>query len=792
MDIYAHKKNTSYETLERHITNSLCAFDLFDEKYKILDKVNSLFKSLEITKIQKKQSVHLSDNEIDYLLKCFIDIIKYHDAGKINPVFQKEKMDQNIKLNKNQTTSAHSLLSTMIYLNEHILSIPSDCKEKLFIKYIIIIFSNVILSHHGELKDFSIDNIKQGFNLINEGDYLCFYDKDFSLEFKDIDIIDKFKRLIDVDYMDIYILAKISFSVLISCDFIATSKFYNEEIEISTLPENLHILFDNNMKSFKEKTNQDTINVLREEIFNECVNTILENKDAQIFNLESPTGSGKTISSLGVITTLLKENKDVYKNLIYVAPYNTITDQTYKVITNIFGEENTCQINSVSEIKKQGSYNISLLNRQLLNYPIVFTSNIKLFNMFFGCSRDNSLGTLKLFDSIIVLDEIQGYNNKIWTEFIEFMDKYSNIFNIKVIIMSATMPNLETLLKTTNRRFCNLIKEPSKYFSNPHFKERVKIDFSLVNREIGFEEILDKIIENINNRNNKYNSCSKFIIEFINKKTAKAFYDFVKTKNLINYDVHEIDGDDNILHRNHIIGLCNSNVTRNLLIITTQTFECGVDIDMDLGAKDSSFPDLDEQFIGRVNRSNKKQDCTVFLFNYDNEKNIYKNDYRIGSNIRNDKFKQCLQEKEFRVEYDYVLNKIEYDKKQCTKINIDYFYALLKNSSYKEIENYMKLIDQTTKQIFIQHKYIFNGKTYDGFSVWNRYLDLLNDKTMGFSERKIKLHNLRKEMDIFMYNVYVDDLPEDLLYGGIYLIQDGEKYIDNGKFNSDLFYNIKR
>lgn len=788
-NIYAHKKDNNYELLAKHISNTIDVFNFLDNKNNIKSKIKTLLLNLKITKTQRNVDVYLSNSEIEYLICAFEDILKYHDAGKINPAFQKEKMGQNITLNEKQTTSSHSLLSVMIYLNEHILSIPTEFKEKLFIKYILLLFGNVILSHHTKLKDIDIENFKQGLELIQKGDYLTFYDKDFILEDKDIDIIDKFHRLINTNDMDLYILIRIAYSTLITCDFLATNSFYNEELDIISLPNNLNELFNNSIKQYQNNTDKTSINYLRNEIFKECVNNLEKNQDKLIYNLESPTGSGKTITSLGCVMSILEHNKGIYNSLLYIAPYNSISNQTYNTITNIFGADNTCEINSISPIVKGETYNSMLLNRQILNYPIVFSSNIKLFDMFFGCSRESSLGFLKLCNSIIVLDEIQSYNNKIWIEFIEFLNKYAEILNIKIIIMSATMPNIENLLSVKNKNFCDLINNPNKYFSNEYFKDRVMIDTFLLEETVNFDIILNKIKENISNRNSKYNSKSKFMIEFIKKKTAKAFYQYVKDRKLQGFEIYEIDGDDNILYRNYVIDKCNeSNIKNNILLITTQTFECGVDIDMDLGAKDCSFPDLEEQFMGRINRSNTKKDCIVFFFNYDREEDIYKDDYRVGSNIRKEKFEKCLIDKTFKIEYEYVFRKIDLDKRQGLIPSIDCFYNLLKFAKYNDIEKYMKLITNNTIQIYIPYIYKFMGKQYDGYDIWKQYINLINDKSISFAERKVKIHNLRRDMAIFTYNVYLDYLPEDSNYGGIYLIEDGQKYINNNKFDSEMFY----
>ena len=74
-----------------------------------------------------------------------------------------------------------------------------------------------------------------------------------------------------------------------------------------------------------------------------------------------------------------------------------------------------------------------------------------------------------------------------------------------------------------------------------------------------------------------------------------------------------------------------SNREKKIILISTQVVEAGVDIDMDLGFKDSSIIDSDEQLAGRINRNVNKQHCTLYLFNYNRESVIYGKDLRYKS-----------------------------------------------------------------------------------------------------------------------------------------------------------------
>ena len=68
----------------------------------------------------------------------------------------------------------------------------------------------------------------------------------------------------------------------------------------------------------------------------------------------------------------------------------------------------------------------------------------------FSNRRESVFGFSQLINSVIVLDEIQSYKNKIWSEIIIFLEVFAQILNIRVLIMSATLPNLEVLTGKEN------------------------------------------------------------------------------------------------------------------------------------------------------------------------------------------------------------------------------------------------------------------------------------------------------------------------------------------------------
>lgn len=100
---------------------------------------------------------------------------------------------------------------------------------------------------------------------------------------------------------------------------------------------------------------------------------------------------------------------------------------------------------------------------------MILSTHVSLFNTIFGESQQNLFGFYQLINSVIVLDEIQSYKNSIWTEIIYFLKSLANLFNMKIIIMSATLPNLDRLSQGQSEAIF-LLKNSNKFFKTDCFK----------------------------------------------------------------------------------------------------------------------------------------------------------------------------------------------------------------------------------------------------------------------------------------------------------------------------------
>lgn len=769
--------------------------------------------------------------------EMIVNTIYMHDIGKLNINFQIDKMKNEIfKRVPLYQSKRHSDLSARIYLDyfgKKLLDLYSENKvdDEIAFKCLVFIVINyyIISKHHSSIKSLREDFYKEGGiaatpekfkELLEEVNNYCpnlkILIKDNAELFGVLESLNKENwsnsiETKDWESVDYYIYTKLLYSLLVSSDFYATSEYSSgKPIESLNLLTNIdeYISVFNNTDIYKgiklhQKTgkifSKDNINYYRSEMFLEAEQNLGKNIKENILFLEAPTGSGKTITSINLALKLLEKNRELNK-IFYIFPFNTLVEQTNASLREIFQgsflEENISVINSITPIKEvenedgraQIDYERSLLNRQFIHSPIVLTTHVHFFENLFGIDRESSFALPHLANSVVIMDEIQSYKNKIWKEIIIFLKKYAEILNIKIIIMSATLPNLSFLLNS-EAQIPSLVINKEKYYRNPIFKDRVSLDFSLLEKEYEKEELFDQIEKIILE---KYRD-KKVVVEFIKKSSAFDFYKRLVEKNEDSKeDIFLITGDDNKAERKKIIKEAKDKKRKSMILVATQVIEAGVDIDMDIGFKNISILDADEQFLGRINRSCKKKNCKVYFFKLDDGGKIYKSDVRIQGRftLMNEEMREILKSKNFSEYYSKILEVLDDFSNKEDEENIENFRKnKVVQLNFEEINKRLKLItdEMKTKMIFFSRNIKIEGEEIEGNKVWKEFKEVFLNNEIGYAERRVKLSKVMEKVDLFSYNIpkemtyrlsYQDSIGDNILY-----IQDGEEYFVNGKFD---------
>lgn len=828
--IFAHLSQTGeMETLAQH--TKLCQsywVNIVQEKH--LDVVFEKFETLYF-------EGRLTPKAKEIFEDMLVNIITMHDIGKVNPKFQKDKMQQKIideYLPDTSIGSKHSIISSVFYLDYYYKRIAeitqseqdiskSECD---MLKDFAFVYAYIIAKHHSSLHDFesyvlSVEGKEiEGSNLGKKAkQWLDTWMLDlFSIE--NVNINRKWKNMHkrmqsrnDKIEKEIYFygLVRLLYSLLVASDYYATTEFVSgwkctdfgnlnlcnkirmvyENTAISKSIRNYEKLSYPNLTGLEEAT----INELRTELFLDAERVLKDNLEKEIFYLEAPTGSGKSNTAFNLSFTLMQKEPVIHK-LFYIYPFNTLVEQNMETMNKIFENEKDVMsqiavVNSLTPMKRKSEemdqWNQILLDRQFLNYPIVLSTHVTLFRTMFGNSREDLFAFHQLCNSVIVLDEIQSYNNDLWNVIILFFKYFAKLFHIKVIIMSATLPNLDFFTEDVSDTLY-LISDRNKYFHHEKFAHRVVADYSLLNQKIELDILKNHVLQHEN---------KKILMEFITKNSAREFYNAIKEESTV--PVFLMTGESSLEERKLILQkVCSMDA---LILVATQVVEAGVDIDMDIGYKDISRFDSEEQFMGRINRSAKSdKKGVVYFFHWKDAARIYRNDLRVQKEktLQNPKIREMLDAKDFPLFYqEEILPILKCQAEKLNKDNVEEFFSkkvgLL---DFLSVSERMKLIKDTGFADFEKSVYFArviktsDGMLVDGASLWEEYKMLLQEATLiNYEEHRVRLFDIRTKMNAFIYQFSENVIVEaDEQIGDLYYVKDGDDYFDeNGILMRSLF-----
>ncbi|MCP4523331.1 MAG: CRISPR-associated helicase Cas3' [Candidatus Gracilibacteria bacterium] len=858
----------SVETLVEHTKLVLDYLVTHIEKHHLENIINSLITQLVPNGLPHEKEVQ------NFIKRLFYESVLYHDFGKLNHLFQSKKM-----LNKHQDHhqivheegSNHSIISTYLFImhqeakNE---STNFNDEELCFLSFLILAFSYPILKHHSSslyslnftfeeekvnpFKEY-LQLLKTEFSIIDDlhENFILYYEESINCFHEHFNTINEFS---------LFSLIKLNSSLLTSSDYIATAHYMNDWDRkwdnFGTIDENLR---QNMIKSIQKISynkatyeasddvdyqiefpitqENDNLNLLRKNMGVTMLKELRGNLDKNLFYIEAPTGGGKTNLSMLAVAELLKEHKEINK-VFYVFPFTTLITQTYQSINNAFNlnNQNIVELHSKAEIKEkeQGDevdafYGEKLklhLDYLFANFPITLLSHIRFFDILTSNSKKENYLLHRIANSVVVIDELQSYDPNLWDKLLYWIENYAIQFNIKFILMSATLPKLDNLAHSQHS-FISLIPNKKDFFNNPNFSKRIEFDFSLLQKQEGSK--IDGYLEDLANRViaesvlYQKESCSNSvhtIIEFIFKQTASDFQKIVEETEHCFDHIFLLSGTILEPQRKKVINFLkdNENRSKNILLVTTQVVEAGVDIDMDLGFKDSSLIDSDEQLAGRINRNVKKKGCKLFLFNYNKAVIIYKNDLRYNETKISEEslHQEVLESKNFDKVYNKVFGRIDSRNQQVSNIdNLKNYHRELRRLNFQKVSNEFELIKGDNVKVFvglqfpssifssqeidlyIQKTREINDSTIEGIKVWGifkEYVEQRHEKRKeDFIENQNDILTLQSLMAKFTFSLFINssEIPKLQLAGNEYKY--GYLSILNGwEKNENQIYSLEK
>ena len=209
---------------------------------------------------------------------------------------------------------------------------------------------------------------------------------------------------------DIHHLSRMLYSCLVDADYLDTEAFMDKAS--SELRANKAALKDLLPKmeaylcNLKDRAEDTEVNRIRADVQQQCIKAAIS--PAGFYSLTVPTGGGKTLSSL--VWAMKHALHNGQKRIIIAIPYTSIIIQTAAILREIFGAENVLEHHSnvdSERIKDERLREQMRLATENWDYPIVVTTNVRLFESMFSNKPSACRKLHNIVNSVLILDEVQ-------------------------------------------------------------------------------------------------------------------------------------------------------------------------------------------------------------------------------------------------------------------------------------------------------------------------------------------------------------------------------------------------
>lgn len=701
-----------------------------------------------------------------------------HDLGKSTTFFQKyiHEMINNGFSSIDKNLRSHSLISALI----------TYYQLYEFNKDLAIIAFNVVRKHHGNLENLDIelnldsravkkvkqliDNQMENIDLKELNEILKTFNLKTISKNKILGVIDELENhaddflfeIEDNNELEKYILFKFLYSTLIFSDKEDAIFHRAKSIEYDISFDVVDIY-----KSKKFKNNGNSINIVRNSIYNEVVSNI--NKiDNRIMSITVPTGTGKTLTAF---SSALKLRNKLNKNMkiIYCLPFTSIIDQNYEVYSDVIkvvmGNEKITSDRIIKHhymtekkyIDEEESYttNESKFLIENWNSQFIVTTFMQFFNAIFSNINRELVKYNSIANSIVLLDEIQSISHKYWYIINKFFTEMANKLNIYFIFITATQP---LIFDRTKGEIEELIPNNEKYFKQFR-RTKLHINLEPIEYEIFLEEVKRIIAE----------SVGKSILIILNTvRLAQKLYKNINDMELDNYKTYFLSTGIIPRERKDRIENIKEKKNEKKIVISTQLIEAGVDIDMDVVIRELAPLDCINQSAGRGNREYRGEYLgDVYIFNIvTNNKREYSS--FIYDSLLLEKTKKVLEKYANKdniiYEEDFLKLNNEYFKlikenmRDADSINLINKLKSLKFKDIREGKHAFKLIETNEKvSVFIE----IDDKAKEIFKRWK---ELIKEKDVNV--RFEKFNTFKNDFYAYVITVFKNKLKEEY-NGGI-------------------------
>ncbi|MDS4029506.1 MAG: CRISPR-associated helicase Cas3' [Candidatus Contendobacter sp.] len=346
------------------------------------------------------------------------------------------------------------------------------------------------------------------------------------------------------------------------------------------------------------------LNVLRRQLRMRIIGG--PDQDQRFYTLTLPTGTGKTLLAA---TWALRQRARLAMEgdpprIIIALPFLSIVDQTEQEYRQLLGlasasgaqSERLLASHSLSqrEYELEGQSLGAAYTRFYLDTwraEVIVTTFDQLLLALFSPRTRHQMRFHALMDALIILDEVQTLPCRLWDVVDQTLRALTEEGNSRVLLMSATQP----ALLTGARELAGDDQAVAEIFAAFN---RYRLVFR--HRE---QQSLDSFIDNLLSRLMNWRQVGKRVLITLNtRKAAKRVWQAV-VEALPDVPVWLISAD--VTPQDRLVKIAAIKSGQFCVVVSTQTVEAGVDIDMDVVIRDFAPLDALIQVAGRCNRHNR-------------------------------------------------------------------------------------------------------------------------------------------------------------------------------------------
>lgn len=352
---------------------------------------------------------------------------------------------------------------------------------------------------------------------------------------------------------------------------------------------------------------QKTRALLQKQVFEKA------GQDAEIYLMNMPTGSGKTLCSIKfALERVVRKEK---KSIIYIIPYNSIIDQTADILEALFGKE--AQILRHQSTFSYDSDDYDEDYRQAAKHasenwdaPFIITTAVQFFESIYANKRGKLRRLHHMADSILVFDEAHLMPVEYLQPCLRAIAYITKYLNSEAVFLTATMPDFAGLMNRyalPNSLMMELITDTTL------FSEFRKCRYRYLG-EMQEEALLQKMA-----------TCPSSLLIVNRKATARRLYHMCRGRKyhlstyMTSLDrkrvLKEIKDEIKRLEKDYPNGEAVPE-ERRITILSTSLIEAGVDLDVYSVFRELTGLDSILQAGGRCNREGKRKEADVFIFEF--------------------------------------------------------------------------------------------------------------------------------------------------------------------------------